>query len=305
MSRAYLKKNLHKNWTLYTMLIPGLILIFIFSYIPMYGIIMAFQKFKPVLGFFNSPIADPWYRYFEQLFTDYYFFRVFKNTLLLGLNTLLWTFPMPIILALMFNELRTKRFKRVVQTISYMPNFLSTVIVVGLMKLLFATDGPVVDVMKSFGLTMQNPFYIGSAFYPLMIGSSIWAGIGYGSIIYLAAISNINSELYDAADVDGANRLQKILYITLPSIVPTIVILFIFSVPIVANGGDMSKVLLIQTDATISVSDILGTYTYRVGIEGSMRSYAAAAGLFTTVLAFALLVLTNYISKKVNEISLW
>ena len=303
-SRSYIRKNLSKNWPLYTMLLPGLALIFVFNYIPMYGIIMAFQNFKPAIGFFGSPIARPWYRYFQQVFTDYYFYDVFKNTLALGFRILL-TFPAPIFLALMFNELRFPRYKRVMQTVSYMPHFVSTVIVVGIMKLLFASDGPLANILDVFGIDMVNPFLLNSAFYKLYIGSGLWAGLGFSSIIYLASIAGINTTIYDAANIDGANRYQKIWYITLPSILPTIVILFIFSVPGVIGGGDTTKVLLIQTDATRSISETLGTYTYRVGIAGNMRSYAAAAGLFTTVISFALLVATNYISRKVNDISLW
>ena len=302
--RTALYANLKRNWALYTMVLPGVVLLLVFNYIPMYGIVMAFQRFKPALGFFRSPWAEPWYRYFLQLIRDPYFSRVFSNTVILGVYTLVWTFPAPILLALLFNELRSNRFKRVMQTISYMPNFLSTVIVVGLMKILFATDGPVASLATQLGLSWTNPFMLPSAFRSMYIGSAIWTGVGYNSIIYLAAIAGINNELYEAAIIDGATRIQQIVHITIPSIMPTIVILLIFAISGIV-GNDSTKILLMYSSATYETADVIGTYTYRVGIEGNSQSYATAAGLFTTVISFTLLTLTNLLARKVSETSLW
>jgi putative aldouronate transport system permease protein len=266
---------------------------------------MAFQRFKPALGFFKSDWADPWYRYFKQLVTEPYFARVFRNTVVLGLETLLWTFPAPIILAILFNELKHPLFKRVTQTISYMPYFLSTVVVVGLMKILFATHGPVSVMLSQLGTdSWANPFMIPGAFRTMYIGSSIWTGVGYSSIIYLAAIAGTDQELYEAAKVDGANRFQQIVHITFPLILPTVVILLIFSVSGII-GSDTAKILLMYNPAVYETADVIGTYTFRVGIEGSSQAYAAAAGLFTSVLAFILLSITNFVARKVGETSLW
>ena len=304
-ARGALRANLRKNWSLYTMILPGFLLLLVFAYIPMYGIVMAFQKFKPTLGFFHSPWANPWYRYFRQLVTDPYFPRIFRNTILLGLYSLLWSFPAPIVLALLFNELQARIFKRVVQTVSYMPHFLSTVIVVGIMKILFATGGPAAVVTKQlFGADWSNPFMIPSLFRTMYIGSGMWAGVGYSSIIYLAAIAGTNPELYEAAIIDGANRFQQVWHVTLPAILPTVVILLIFAVRGIV-GGDTQKVLLMYQPMTYETADIIGTYTYRAGLEENKQSYATAVGLFTNVLSFILLVMTNWLARKVNDTSLW
>jgi putative aldouronate transport system permease protein len=296
--------NLKRNWTLYTMVLPGVVLILVFSYIPMYGVIMAFQKFKPALGFFHSPFADPWYKYFVQLFSDVYFARLLKNTLLLGLYSLLWGFPAPIILALLFNEIKHSKFKRVVQTISYMPYFLSTVVVIGILRILLATDGPINTILADFGTTISNVFLAPEAFRSIYVGSGLWMSVGYSSIIYLAAIAGINSEQYEAAIMDGANRYHQMRFITIPSMIPTITILLIFAVSGIL-GNDYQKILLIYNEATYTTGDVLGTYVYRVGVEGGSQSYAAAAGLFSSVFAFVLLYLTNLFARKYSETSLW
>jgi putative aldouronate transport system permease protein len=286
------------------MVLPGFIVLLVFSDIPMYGIVMAFQSFRPALGFFKSPFANPWYRYFRQLVTDVYFARLLKNTLTLGILSLLWAFPAPIVFALLLNEVKGRMFKRISQTISYMPYFLSSVIVVGIMKLLLATDGPIGVLLSRGDLQMQNPFLFPGAFRTLYIVSGIWSGVGFSSIIYLAAIAGINPELYEAAKVDGANRFQQIVHITLPCIAPTIIILFIFAVSGIV-GNDWQKILLIYNEATYSTADVIGTYVYRIGITQTSYSYAAAVGLFTNVVSFLLLVITNYIARRIGETSLW
>jgi len=311
--RHRLNTNLQRNWPLYTMVLPGFVLILIFSYIPMYGIVMAFQNFKPGLGFFHSPWAQPWYGHFARMFRDVYFNRIMQNTLLLGVYSLLWSFPAPILLALMFNEIKHKGYKRVSQTISYMPYFLSTVIVIGIMKLLFATEGPIISVASDLGIEMENLFMEPKAFRSLYIGSAIWTGVGYNSIIYLAAIAGINPELYEAAIIDGGNRLQQVWYITIPSIMPTVIILLIFAVSGIV-GNDYQKILLMYNPATYKTADVIGTYVYRMGISGDAgtggvavlnQSYAAAVGLFQSVFSFVLLVLTNQFARRVGETSLW
>jgi putative aldouronate transport system permease protein len=311
--RKYLASNLKRNWTLYTMVLPGVILIFIFSYIPIYGIVMAFQNFSPGLGFFRSPWAQPWYGHFVHMFKDYYFGRIMTNTLKLSIYGLLWGFPAPIVLALLFNEMKHKGYKRVAQTISYMPYFLSVVIIVGILKILFASEGPIVSLATFFGNDMGNIFMDPHAFRTLYITSGIWTSVGYNSIIYLAAIAGINPELYESAVIDGANRLQQVRYITLPAMVPTITILLILSVSGIINN-DYQKILLMYNPAIYSTSDVIGTYVYRMGISGDAgtggtgiinQSYAAAVGLFQSVVSFLLLGIANLFARHVGETSLW
>ena len=296
---AYLKFN----WQLYVMVLPGVAMFLIFSYFPMYGITMAFQQFKPVLGFFHSPWVG--LLHFERIVSDPIFFRVFRNTLVLGAYSLIFSFPAPIILALLFNEIRHTLYKRVTQTISYMPFFLSTVIVVGLMRdLLSVNEGVVNEAVAALGFTKINFFVRSDWFRPLYIVSGIWQGVGYSSIIYLAAISGVNPELYEAAVIDGAGRLKQAMFITIPCILPTVTILLIFAVGGLI-GADMQKVLLMYSEATYSTADVIGTYVFRTGIEGASQSYASAVGLFNSVISLFLLATTNYMAKRLGETSLW
>lgn len=298
-------RYLKQNWQLYFMVLPGLALILVFHYFPMYGIVMAFKRFKPALGFFNSPWVEPWYRYFSLALKDTYFLRAFRNTLILGVQTLLVLFPAPIVLALLFNELRDGAFKKIIQTISYMPHFLSTVIVVGLLKLLLGTTGPMADLMRLFGVSWASPFNYAQTFRPLYILSGLWTGVGYSSIIYLAAISGIDQEMYEAAIIDGATRFQKVLHVTFPSILPTVTILFLFAVSNVI-ASDSGKILLMYNEGTYSTADVIGTFIYRKGIENSNNSaFAAACGLFQTLIAFFLLVTANVAARRMGETSLW
>ena len=302
--RGNLAANLKRNWPLYTMVLPGMLLIFVFAYIPMYGIVMACRRFRPALGFFRSPWAEPWYRYFRQMIQDPYFPRLIRNTLFLGVGSFVVGFPAPIILALLLNELRFPNFKKVTQTISYMPHFLSTVIVIGLMKIILGTNGPVAQILSNLGMSWLNPFNNIAAFRPMYILSGLWQGVGYSSIIYLAAISGISPELYESARMDGANRLQQTWHITLPGILPTVVILLIFNMRGII-GADTQKIMLMYQPSTYEVADVFGTYTYRAGLENNQQSYATAVSLFMTVISFVILVVTNTIAKHLNETSLW
>lgn len=295
----YVKRNI----VLYVMVLPGVLMLIIFNYFPMYGIVMAFQNFKPALGFFNSPWVGS--LHFERLITDSQFIRTFKNTIILGVYTLFFTFPAPILLALMLNEIKHSAFKRVSQTISYMPYFLSTVIIVGIMKdMLSMNDGVVNNTIAWLGFSKIDFFTSPEWFRTLYIGSTFWQNIGFSSIIYLAALSGINPELYEAAKIDGAGRIKQIIYLTIPCIMPTIIILLIFAVGGIV-GNDWQKILLIYNPATYTTSDVISTYVYRSGIEGASQSYASAVGLFNSVVSMILLVSTNYIARKAGETSLW
>lgn len=298
-------KYLRNNFALYTMLIPGVVTLILFNYLPMFGIVMAFQNFKPAKGFFDSPWADPLFKYFIQMVKDPFFMRCLRNTLILGVETLIFSFPAPILFALLLNELRDGKFKRVSQTISYMPYFLSMVIVVGCMKsILSISDGPVNTLIELCGGEKINFFNSRAWFRPLYIISGIWQGVGYNSIIYLAAIAGIDTEMYEAAVIDGANRLQQTIHITLPSILPTMVILLIFAVSGIV-GNDFQKILLMYNPVVYETADVINTYVFRAGIEGAQFSYTAAVGLTMSIVSFLLLVVTNAVARKVNETSLW
>lgn len=294
---------MRSHFSLYTMILPGFALFLIFSYFPMYGIVMAFQSFKPALGFFGSPFVG--LKHFARLVGDPYFFTTFRNTVVLGFYSLLFGFPAPILLALMFNEIKSAGYKRFTQTISYMPYFLSTVIVVGIMRdMLSVNDGIMNTLIEAVGGGKIDFFTSAGWFRTLYVGSGIWQGVGFSSIIYLAAISGVNPEIYESAIIDGASRLKQAVYITIPCIMPTIVILFIFAVGGVL-GNDFQKILLIYSPATYSTSDVINTYVYRSGIEGASQSYSAAVGLFMSVISLILLAVTNFLARRFGETSLW
>ncbi len=293
------------NKALYVMLIPGILNLILFKYVPMYGIIIAFQSYYPAQGILHSPWVG--FRHFVDFVTDPYFYRIIRNTIVLGVLSLVISFPMPIIFALLLNELRGNRFKRVTQTISYMPYFLSGVVVIGLLRdMVSPSTGSINVLIKALGGTPIEFIVRPEWFRFLYIVSGIWQGIGFGSIIYLAAISGVNPELYESAVIDGAGRFAQVRHITIPSILPTIAILFILSVGGIL-GNDFQKILLMYSPLTYETADVMSTYMYRMGIEsaGSDFSYASAVGLFTAVISLFFLTITNRISKSLSEYSLW
>lgn len=287
---------------LYLMVLPGFLTVLIFTYFPMYGILIAFKNYSASKGIMDSPWVG--FKYFNTFFHDPMAFRVLKNTLLLGVYTLFWSFPAPIILALLFNELRNKKFKKIVQTVSYFPHFISVVIVAGMIKEFTARDGLFNDIISFFGGTpvmfLLEPDY----FRTIFISSGIWQGVGFGTIIYLAALSGIDPTLYDVAEVDGANRWKKIVHITWPSLRSTTVILLIFAVGGIL-GTDFQKIILLYSPETYSVADVIGSYVYRQGILGAQYEYTTAIGLFMSIISFIVLYLTNWISRKVSDTSLF
>lgn len=291
-----------KHRYLYLMVLPGFLTILVFHYFPMYGILIAFKDFNASKGVMGSPWVG--FKYFQSFFHDPMAFRVLKNTLLLGLYTLLWSFPAPIILALLFNELRNKGFKKIVQTVSYFPHFISVVIVAGMLKEFTARDGLFNDIIAYFGGTpimfLLEPDY----FRTLFISSGIWQGVGFGTIIYLAALSGIDPTLYDVAEVDGAGRWKKVVHVTWPSLKPTTIILLIFSLGGIL-GTDFQKIILLYSPETYSVADVIGSYVYRQGILGAQYEYTTAIGLFMSLISFTILYLSNRISRKVSETSLF
>lgn len=287
------------------MLLPGLLNLALFKYLPMWGIVISFQQFHPAMGIAGSKWVG--FKHFIDFFADPYFFRIIRNTLLLGVYVIIFSFPAPIVFALLLNEVRNMKFKRISQTISYMPYFLSVVVVIGLVRdMTTTTDGIINHLIASLGGEKIHFFMEPAWFRPLYIMSGIWQGVGFGSIIYLAAIAGINPELYESAVIDGANRFSQGWHITLPSILPTIMILFILRVGAIL-ASDFQKILLMYSPFTYETADVISTYIYRVGIEsvGSNFSYAAAVGLFSAIISLIFLVVTNRIAKTVSEYSLW
>lgn len=287
---------------LFLMVLPGFLAVLIFNYFPMYGILIAFKDYSPVRGILGSDWVG--LQHFQDFFNNPMAFRILKNTLILGVYNLLWSFPVPIILALLFNELKNKIFKKVVQTVSYFPNFISVVIIAGMLTEFCSREGLFNQIVRMFGgepvTFLLEPKY----FRTIFIASGIWQSAGFGTIIYLAALSGVDPTLYDVANIDGAGRWQQMWNISLPALKPTMVILLIFSVSGIL-GSDFQKIILLYNPDTYEVADVIGSYTYREGVLGARFEYTTAIGLFMSVISFILLSLANLISRKVAEVSLW
>ncbi|HEU6990860.1 TPA: sugar ABC transporter permease [Streptococcus pneumoniae] len=291
-------EHIQKYWILYLMMIPATVLLILFTYGPMYGIIMAFQDFTVFKGYTGSPFVG--LKHFQRLFSDPLFYRLFKNTFMVGVLDFLFSFPAPLIFALILNEVRKVRFKSVVQSISYLPHFIPLVVMVGIIFELFGSYGIINSLLSSLGMEPISFFTKSEWFLHLYIGSGVWKTIGWGSIIYMGALTNIDSTLYEAADMDGANRWHKMWHVTLPSLRPTVVTLFILNAGGIMQVG-FEKVFLMSSPATYEVSDVLSTYVYRQGILNSDFSYSAAVGLFNNIVALLFVLLANKIAKKLGE----
>ena len=297
-----LRKDLRKNKWKYIMILPVIIYIAVFCYKPMYGVIIAFKNFRPAVGIMDSPWVG--LKHFITFFNDYNFWRILKNTFSISALSILFGFPAPILLALLINEIRNTKFKRAVQTISYMPYFISMVIICGLIKTFCQSDGIITDLVVALGGERVNLLASKNWFYPIYIISNIWQNIGWDSIIYLAALAGIDQEQYEAARVDGAGRIRQIISVTLPGLMPTITILFILKMGNILNVG-FEKILLMYSPTTYEVADVISTYVYRIGILDANFSYSTAIGLFNSVVNIIFLLLTNAISKKMNNSGLF
>lgn len=296
------KSFLKQKWLYFMMLLPLTSLI-IWNYIPMYGIIISFKDYSPAFGIMDSPWVG--FAHFERFFNAFYFWDVIINTLRISLYSLLVGIPLPIILALMFNELRRKKYKSIVQTISYIPNFISIVIIVGMVTFFTSpVDGVINAVIQYFGGTPID--FLGSAklFPHIFVWSGIWQTVGWGTLIYTAAMSGIPQDQYEAAYLEGASRMQSIRYITIPAIMPTIVICAILATGSVMSVG-FEKVLLMQNDANLATSEVLSTYMYKSGILNAEYSFSAAVGLFNNLINFIVLYLVNKFAQRYSETSLW
>ena len=297
-----LKRDLIRNKYLYLMVIPVVVYYLIFNYLPMYGISIAFMDFKPRLGFAGSNWVG--LDNLQQFFDSIYFGRLVRNTLTLSIYGLVFGFPIPIIFAILLNELTNLRFKKVVQTVTYLPHFITTVVIASLVIMFTNADGFITQIADTLGGSGSSLIGDPKYFRSIYTISGIWQGFGWGSIIYLAAITGISGELFEAATIDGANKLRRIWHITLPGILPTIVIMLILSI-----GGMMSvgweKAFLLQVPATFETSDIVSTYVYRKGFQDMDYSFSTAVDLFNSGINVILLAVSNFISRKVTDSSLW
>ncbi|CAG6398369.1 ABC transporter permease subunit [Streptomyces cocklensis] len=296
------RQSLRRDWQLYSLAVLPLTFFAVFRYLPMAGNVIAFRRFHPG----GSMFGDQWVgmRYFRLFWHDPTFWHVFTNTLVIGLLTLVFCFPMPIVLALLLNEVRSRKFKKLVQSISYLPHFLSTVIVAGVVMQFLSADGPVNQALHHFGhspvLFIQQPGW----FRSIYVSSELWQTVGWGTILYLAALTSIDDNLYEAARIDGANRWKQTWHVTLPGIRPTMVTLLILNIGTFMAVG-FEKILLLYNPLTYPTADVVSTYLYRMGVVSNNFSYAAAIGLFESLIGLVLIVSANRISRRTVGTSLW
>ncbi|TAH69851.1 MAG: sugar ABC transporter permease, partial [Anaerolineaceae bacterium] len=283
-------------------LLPVVLYYLVFCYFPMYGAQIAFRNFRPRLGITGSEWIG--LENFITFFKGIYFNRLIRNTLLINLLNLIIGFPAPIILALLLNEVRNVRFKRTIQTISYLPHFISTVVIAGMILQFVGTDGFITKILTSFGLPQKNLLTIPNMFRPIYITSEIWQGVGWSSIIYIAAITGINPELYEAAKIDGAGRFKQVLNVTIPGIMPTIITMFILRIGSMMSLG-YEKIILLYNSSIYETADVISTYVYRKGLLDLNYSFGAAVDLFNSVINLVLLITANKICKKLTDSSLW
>jgi putative aldouronate transport system permease protein len=296
-------RSIWRNWQLYVLILPTLLYLWLFQYEPMYGIVLAFKKYKPLLGIANSPWVG--WDNFEKFFSSYMFGEVMFNTVALSLLTLLIAFPFPVITALLLNQLRNIRYKKSIQTISYAPHFISTVVIVGMIGIFLSPYGGLLNtILDWFGIDSVNYLAQKNAFRSIYIISEIWQNTGFAMIIYLAALTSVDPALHEAASIDGAGTVQRIIYIDFPTLVPTIVICFVLSLGSLMNLG-FEKVYLLQNDANLEVSEVIATYVYKRGLVAGDMGFSTAVGLFNNVINTVLLVGANYLSRKLTQMSLW
>ena len=299
---ASCRRDFARNKLIYLMVLPVLLHYIVFQYFPMYGAQIAFRDFNALDGITGSPWVG--LKHFTDFFGSFYFERLLKNTILLSVYGLIFTFPAPIILAVLLNEVRGSIFKRTVQTITYIPHFISIVVICGMIIDFVKQDGVITQLLTYIGFENSNLLLKPGNFRPIYIISDIWQQIGWNSIIYLAALTSVDQQMYEAARIDGAGKLRQIWSITLPSILPTIIIMLILKVGSLMNVG-FEKVMLLYNASIYETADVISTFVYRRGILEAAYSYSAAVGLFNSVINCALVIITNQFSKKLTETSLW
>ena len=297
-----LARNYKEHKVYYWLAVPIIAYYIIFHYLPMFGVVIAFQNYRPAKGLLGSSWVG--LKHFKAFFDSIYAGRLIKNTLMINLLLLIFSFPAPIILALLLNEVKAKHFKKTVQTISYMPHFISMVVICGLLVDFCSSTGIITSITTLFGAQRDNLLNRPELFRTIYVSSDIWQSIGWGSIIYLATLAGVDAELYEAATIDGAGRLKQTIHVTIPSIMPTIVILFILRLGGILNVG-YEKIMLLTNAYNAETSEVLSYYVYKKGIMGTEYGLSTAAGVFNSVINFVFLIATNALSRKLNETSLW
>lgn len=295
------KLSKHKEY--YIMLIPGILFFLIFCYGPMYGLVIAFQDYYPLKGISGSKFVG--LKHFEALFTDPFFVSVLKNTIIISIYKMLVCFPAPIFLCLVLNEIKNLKFKKVAQSVSYLPHFISWVVVSGIIiEFLSPSRGPINILLQSMGF--DPVFFIAEPHYfrGVLVVSDLWKSIGWGSIVYLAAVTSIDPSLYEAAEMDGAGRIRRIIHITLPALAPIVTVMLIMQSGKILNDS-FEQVYNFLTPTTYGVGDVISTFVYRMGIQKMQYSFTTAVDLFKNIISFALVMLTNYVARKTNDYALW
>lgn len=305
MWRTFLTRivsDLSRNRHIYIMSIPMVIFYILFHYVPMYGAVIAFKHYSPGLGIASSPWVG--FANFLDFFENIYFYRLVRNTLLINVKLLLFGFPIPIIFAILINEIRVTSFRRTIQTISYLPHFISTMVVCGMIIDFTRRDGFITQILSIFGSPQSNLLLQAENFHAIYVVSDIWQGMGWNSIIYIAAITAIDPQLYEAAEIDGAKRFRKMVHVTLPGIIQTIIILLILRVGQIMSLG-FEKIILLYNANTYETADVISSYVYRKGLIDFNYSYSTAVGLFNSIINFSFLLFANSLSRQLNETSLW
>lgn len=298
-SKKQLKKQLKKHWQLYVFLLPAIISYILFSYAPMYGIQIAFRNFKVSKGFWGSEWVG--LKYFRDFFNSYYVGRLIWNTLILNIYGMIFIFSAPVIIAILLNRIRNKKWKRGIQTIIYVPNFISLVVLSGMLYIFLSPANGIVNVaIEALGFQSVDFMSSARAFRPIYTITSIWMGAGFSSMVYIAGLAGVDTNLYEAARLDGASIWQEIRHIDIPTLLPTVIIMLILSCGTMLSTNT-DKTLLLQTSGNLSTSDLIGTYVYKSGIVGANYSYASAIGLFTNAVNMILMVIVNKISKMVSN----
>lgn len=302
-----LKKDLRRNYMAYLIFLPVLIYYLMFAYKPMYGLIIAFKDFTPAKGIIDSPWADSFgLAHFISFFKSHYFLRLLKNTLVISISSLLITFPLPIIFALLINEVRRQKYKSVVQTLSYMPHFISTVVICSMIHLFVGSEGFITNILKNLGVVDGGISLLSNEklFVPIYVISDLWQTIGWSAIIYISALSSIDQELYEAARIDGANRWKQTLHVTLPGIMMTVIMMFILKIGTVMSLGH-EKIILLYNPGIYSTADVISSYVYRKGLLQANWSFSTAIGLFNSIINLVLVLTANKICKKKTDMGLW
>jgi putative aldouronate transport system permease protein len=303
-------RNFKRTKVLTLMMIPALVYFVLFHYVPMYGILIAFQDFRMMAGqsYFQNIMSSAWVglEHFREFINGFHFWQLLRNTLLLSFYSLLFGFPLPILFALLLNEIRSLRYKKFVQTVSYLPHFISVVAVVGMMKLMLSPENGLINQVLHTWFGLDYHYYFGDPawFRFLYVGSGIWQSLGWGAIIYIAALSKVDADMYESAVLDGASRLRQMRHISLPAIKPTIMILLILEVGSFMSLGT-EKIILMYSPLTYETADVISTYVYRRGLVEMQFSFATAVGLFNSIVNLALLIAVNWVSRKLTEESLW